>query len=83
MVLSGKSTELQILNIYGSILKSKNEYMISDNTYIDMAKTLYKVSHSKLVLLPVVKQFKDLGITFCDNLSFNININMLKSIYTY
>ena len=31
------------------------------------------------VLLPVVKQFKDLGITFCDNLSFNIHINSIFS----
>ena len=31
------------------------------------------------VLLPVVKQFKDLGITFYDNLSFNILINSICS----
>ena len=31
------------------------------------------------VRLPVVKQFKDLGITFCDNLSFNIHINSICS----
>ena len=31
------------------------------------------------VLLPVVKQLKDLGITFCDNLSFNIHINSICS----
>ena len=29
------------------------------------------------VLLPVVKQDEDLGITFCDNLSFNIHINSI------
>ena len=47
--LSGKSTELQLLNFYGSILKSKNEYMTSDITYIDMAKAFNKVSHSNLL----------------------------------
>ena len=31
------------------------------------------------VLLPFVKQFKDLSITFCDNLSFNIHINSICS----
>ena len=31
------------------------------------------------VRLPVVKQFKDLGITFCDNHSFNIHINSICS----
>ena len=31
------------------------------------------------VILSVVKQFKDLGITFCDNLSFNIHINSICS----
>ena len=49
MFLSGKYTKLQLLNFYGSILKSKNEYMISDITYIDMAKVFNKVSHSKLL----------------------------------
>ena len=49
MFLSGKSTELQLLNFDGSILKSKNEYLTSDITYIDMAKVFDKVSHSKLL----------------------------------
>ena len=31
------------------------------------------------VLLPVIKKFKDLGITFCDHLSFNIHINSICS----
>ena len=38
------------------------------------------------VLLPVVNQFKDLGMTFCDNLSFKIHINSIYSkayIYIY
>ena len=32
-----------------------------------------------VVLLPFFKQLKDLGITFCDNLSFNIHINSIFS----
>ena len=47
--LSGKSTELQLLYFYGYILKSKNKYMTSVITYIDMAKSFDKVSHSKLL----------------------------------
>ena len=31
------------------------------------------------VLLPVVKHFKDLCISFCDNLSFNIHFNSICS----
>ena len=41
--------ELQLLNFYVTILKLKNEYITSDITYIDMAKSFDKVSHSKLL----------------------------------
>ena len=46
--LSGKSTDLQLLECYRDIFKAKDNYKSSDIIYIDMAKAFDKVSHKLL-----------------------------------
>ena len=47
--LAGKSTELQLISFYNKIYEAIDTFLISDITYIDLAKAFDKVSHSKLL----------------------------------
>ena len=47
--LAGKSTELQLISFYKKMYKARDEFLISDIAYIDLAKAFDKVSHSKLL----------------------------------
>ena len=47
--LSGKSTQLQLIEFYRNIMRSMNSHMFADVAYIDMTKEFDKVSHTKLL----------------------------------
>ena len=43
--LSGKSTQLQLIEFYRNIMRSMNSHIFTDVAYIDMAKAFDKVFH--------------------------------------
>ena len=67
--LSGKSTQLQLIEFYRNIMRSMNNHIFADVAYIDMEKAFDKVSISKYYIRYIILVYVGMCIPGLNHIS--------------